>query len=132
MIDPVRDILLIIALGFLTIALIMKLVIWLKPTISHKYCQECTQSEKGSKFCLSCEWPRDVKYPSKYQKGTRDVWFEETGYVSTPIYDGDDMLAGIKVIGPCVIEQRTTTIVVPPEYSVEVSEYGDFIMNVPV
>ena len=72
------------------------------------------------------------KNPSKYQKSTRDVWFEETGYVSTPIYDGDDMLAGIKVIGPCVIEQRTTTIVVPPEYSVEVSEYGDFIMNVPV
>jgi N-methylhydantoinase A len=72
------------------------------------------------------------KDPSKYQKGTRDVWFEETGYVPTPIYDGDDMLAGVKVIGPCVIEQRTTTIVVPPEYSVEVSEYGDFIMNVPV
>jgi len=71
------------------------------------------------------------KDSSRNQKGTRSVWFEETGYLSTPIYDGDNMLAGVKVEGPCIIEQRTTTIVVPPEYDVEVSEYGDFIMNVP-
>ncbi|MFH0814427.1 MAG: hydantoinase/oxoprolinase family protein [Pseudomonadota bacterium] len=76
--------------------------------------------------------PIGDKDTSKYQKGTRDVWFEETGFTPTPIYDGDAMLPGVKVKGPCVIEQRTTTIVVPPEHSVEVSEYGDFMMNVPV
>jgi len=73
-----------------------------------------------------------VKDPRTYQKGTRDVWFEETGYIATPIYDGDGMLAGAEAKGPCIIEQRTTTIVVPPEFSVEVTEYGDFMMTVPV
>ena len=68
----------------------------------------------------------------KYSKGMRDVWFEETGVFSTPIYDGDAMLAGVKVKGPCIIEQKTTTIVVPPEFLVEVTPYGDFFMTVPV
>lgn len=66
-----------------------------------------------------------------YRKAYRDVWFEETGFVSSPIYDGDEVLAGVTFLGPCIIEQRTTTIVVPPNFTVEVSEYGDFIMSVP-
>ena len=71
------------------------------------------------------------KDAEKYSKGKRDVWFEETGFVPTEIYNGDDLCPGLSLEGPCVIEQRTTTIVVPPEFTVEVTKYGDFIMNVP-
>ena len=67
-----------------------------------------------------------------YLKGKRDVFFEEAGgFISTAIYDGDAMKYGNVVEGPAVIEQVTTTIVVPPCYTIEVGRYGDFIMQVP-
>jgi N-methylhydantoinase A len=58
--------------------------------------------------------------------GTRAVWFEETGYGSTPIYDGEGMSPGAVVDGPCVIELATTTIVAHPQCRVTVTEHGDF------
>ena len=65
-------------------------------------------------------------------KGKRDVFFEEAGgFVSTPVYDGEAMKYGNALEGPTIIEQVTTTIVVPPGYTIEVGRYGDFIMKVP-
>lgn len=75
--------------------------------------------------------PTGNKDASTYQTGERSVWFEEINFTETPIYDGDAMLAGVELMGPCIIEQKTTTIVVPPRFTVKVSEYGDFLMNVP-
>lgn len=78
------------------------------------------------------EQPREEKDVSKYVKGKRDVFFEEAGsFVATPIYDGDAMKHGNLVEGPAIVEQRTTTIVVPPGYTVEVTKHGDFLMQVP-
>jgi N-methylhydantoinase A len=67
---------------------------------------------------------------SKYIKGNRDVFFEEKfGFVPTTIFDGDHMVAGNIVEGPAIIEQRTTTVVVPPDARLEVTEYGDYLMK---
>jgi N-methylhydantoinase A len=67
---------------------------------------------------------------SGYVKGQRDVFFEEKfGFVPTTIYDGDRMIAGNLVDGPAVIEQRTTTVIVPPNARLEVTEYGDYLMK---
>jgi N-methylhydantoinase A len=64
-------------------------------------------------------------------KGKRDVFFEEKyGFVPTTIYDGERMEAGNIVDGPAIIEQRTTTVIVPPHARLEVSEYGDYLMKV--
>jgi N-methylhydantoinase A len=63
-------------------------------------------------------------------KGQRDVYYEENGgFVSTPIYDGDRLSAGSTIDGPAVIEESTTTIVVPPAAHLEVTEYGDYMMT---
>jgi N-methylhydantoinase A len=63
-------------------------------------------------------------------KEKRDVFFEEKyGFVPTKIYDGDSMVAGNIVDGPAIIEQRTTTVVVPPDARLEVTEYGDYLMK---
>jgi N-methylhydantoinase A/oxoprolinase/acetone carboxylase beta subunit len=40
------------------------------------------------------------------------------------------MEAGNIVDGPAIIEQRTTTVIVPPHARLEVSEYGDYLMKV--
>jgi len=70
---------------------------------------------------------------SQHLKGKRDVFFEESrGFVSTSIYDGDAMRYGNIVEGPAIIEQRVTTIVVPPGARLEVAKYGDYIMDLPV
>jgi N-methylhydantoinase A len=67
---------------------------------------------------------------SGFVKGKRDVFFEEKfGFVPTTIYDGDRMVAGNIVVGPAIIEQRTTTVVVPPDARLEVTEYGDYLMK---
>lgn len=67
---------------------------------------------------------------SGFVKGKRDVFFEEKiGFVPTTIYDGDHMVAGNIVDGPAIIEQRTTTVVVPPAARLEITEYGDYLMT---
>ena len=49
--------------------------------------------------------------------------------VCMPIYDGDKLLAGDIVKGPCVIEQATATSVIPDGNTVHVDEYGNFIIE---
>lgn len=67
---------------------------------------------------------------SQYIKEHRNVYFEENeGFVSTAIYDGDRMAAGSVVNGPAVIEESTTTIVVPPEARLEVTDYRDYMLT---
>jgi N-methylhydantoinase A len=44
----------------------------------------------------------------------RKVWFPETGFVATPVYDRDQLPADCRIAGPAIIEQMDTTIVVPP------------------
>ena len=67
---------------------------------------------------------------AKYVKGKRDVYFEKKfGFVPTTIYDGDNMVAGNIVTGPAIIEQKTTTVVVPPMARLEVTEYGDYLVK---
>ena len=66
-----------------------------------------------------------------YLKTKRNVYFEETGeFVSTPIYDGDKMEGGCVVVGPAIVEQSTTTIIVPPKAQLEVNPYGDYVIEI--
>ncbi len=77
------------------------------------------------------EYPYEGKDASKHLKGKREVFFEEAdGFVATPIYDGDTMMPGNLIKGPAVVEQRTTTIVVPPGCTLEATSYGDFLIKV--
>jgi N-methylhydantoinase A len=40
----------------------------------------------------------------------RHVWMEESGVVEVPVYRGPDLGPGQSIEGPCVIEEKTTTI----------------------
>ncbi len=67
---------------------------------------------------------------SSFIKEHRNVFFEEDeDFVSTPIYDGDRMSAGSILHGPAVVEESTTTIVVPPEARLEVTEFRDYLLT---
>ena len=54
---------------------------------------------------------------SRAIKGQREAFFEEAGgFVRTCVYDGDLLLSGNVLEGPCIVEEKTTTIVIPPGF----------------
>lgn len=56
-------------------------------------------------------------------KDRRQVWFESTGWVDTPVYDRDELPAGSTFPGPAVIDQLDSTTVVPPGCRGEIDEW---------
>jgi N-methylhydantoinase A len=60
-------------------------------------------------------------------KGRRPAYFAETGgFTEVPVYDGDKFGAGDVVTGPCIIEERMTTLVLPPTETVAVDSDGSY------
>jgi N-methylhydantoinase A len=54
----------------------------------------------------------------------RKVWFSETGFVATPVYDRDRLPAECRLSGPAIIEQMDTTTVVPPRAKLRQDKHG--------
>lgn len=53
----------------------------------------------------------------------RQVYFGETGWVETPVYDRDTLPAGARFSGPAIINQLDSTTVVPPNTHAEIDEW---------
>ena len=49
--------------------------------------------------------------------------------VDTPIYDGEKVLAGNVINGPAIIEETTTTVVIPEAYVCSVDKYKNYILT---
>ena len=58
-------------------------------------------------------------------KGKRQAFFEAR-FMETLVYDVEKLEFGNKVNGPALLEQATTTVVVPPGWMVTCDEYGNF------
>lgn len=62
--------------------------------------------------------------------GSRQVYFDEAGgYVETPVYNREKLLPGARIMGPAVVEQLDSTVVLPPETSSVVDPYLNIITN---
>src|SRR5690606_31060278 len=64
------------------------------------------------------------------RKGTRDVYFPETGFVACPVYGRYALREGAKLRGPAVIEERESTAVVGPDATVTVDRYLNLIIDI--
>ncbi|MFU0506304.1 hydantoinase/oxoprolinase family protein [Pseudaminobacter sp. NGMCC 1.201702] len=63
----------------------------------------------------------------------RPVLFDESPKrIQTPVYRRDTLAAGTVIVGPAVIEQLDSTVLVPPEIKAEVTEYLTIKMTVPL
>jgi N-methylhydantoinase A len=62
----------------------------------------------------------------------RKVWFAETGFVGTPVYDRARLPALCRIAGPAIIEQMDTTTVVPPGARVTNDKLGYLHMELPL
>jgi N-methylhydantoinase A len=56
--------------------------------------------------------------------GKRKVWFPETGFVTTPVYDRERLPARCRITGPAIVEQMDTTTVVPPRAKLASDKLG--------
>lgn len=63
-------------------------------------------------------------------KGTRSVYFEESGgFTESTVYSRSLLPVGSIFMGPAIIEQLDSTVVVPPEFIAEVDAYKNLILT---
>jgi N-methylhydantoinase A len=62
--------------------------------------------------------------------GTRDVHFEHRGFVGTPIYDGTRVRPGNLIVGPAVIEEPWTSIVIFPGQEALLDQYSNYVVEI--
>jgi N-methylhydantoinase A len=66
--------------------------------------------------------------PSAALKRRRSCRFENRE-VDTPVYDGSRLLAGNIIPGPAVIEEPTTTVVVPKSFHCAVDSFKNYLLT---
>jgi N-methylhydantoinase A len=74
--------------------------------------------------------PRNGNNASDALKRKRRVYFKEKGeFVETPCYDGDKLRHGHVIKGPAIIEEKKTTVVIPPRSKVTVDAYENYLVT---
>ncbi len=72
----------------------------------------------------------DGKPSSAALMGTRKAYFNKPkGMTETPIYLGNELRYNNKFLGPAIIEDETSTTVVPPDKKVSVTKYGSYLIE---
>lgn len=68
------------------------------------------------------------KDTSKALKGRRKVYFaQDGGFIDTPIYDGDELIHGNVLEGPAIVEEKATSVVIPPKFEFQVDKHGNYV-----
>jgi N-methylhydantoinase A len=65
----------------------------------------------------------------KAVKSRRSVDFIEAGVHEATIYDGDALEPGMSLVGPAIIEEAGTTIVIQPGLPCRVDDYGNYLIE---
>lgn len=73
------------------------------------------------------ESPRQPSDASHALKNNRQVFFYGK-FMSTPVYDGLLLVHGNIVFGPAIVEEPTTTIVVPPDFDLTCDSHDNYLL----
>ena len=64
------------------------------------------------------------------RRGSRSCLFQGDAWrADTPVYDWDRMEPGHTLAGPALVDDRTTTVLVPPGFSCEVDPYRNLVLR---
>ncbi|MES2415646.1 MAG: hydantoinase/oxoprolinase family protein [Pseudomonadota bacterium] len=63
-------------------------------------------------------------------KRHKDVFFRETGFVKTAVYDREKLLAGNRIEGPALIEEHASTTVLWPDDKLLVDPFGNLDITI--
>jgi len=76
--------------------------------------------------------PLSAANPDSALKRQRKAYFKELGgFVETSCYDGNKMKPGYIIKGPAIIEETTTTVVIPPACKAVVDAYENYLVSLP-
>lgn len=64
-----------------------------------------------------------VKQELPEPKERREVYFGTHGWLTTPVFDRDELAAGTTFVGPAIINQLDSTTLVPPATRAEIDEW---------
>ena len=63
-------------------------------------------------------------------RSERPVFFREAGgAISTRVFDRDSLAVGQAVLGPAIIEEWSSTILVPPEWIAQTDQEGNLVLT---
>ncbi|MGH2559679.1 MAG: hydantoinase/oxoprolinase family protein [Thermomicrobiales bacterium] len=81
-------------------------------------------------FHLSREGAREGD-ATEARKKEREIYFTTpgAGYQICPVYDRYKLCPGATFSGPCVVEEREATVVVPPDCTVDVDGYRNLVIT---
>ena len=55
---------------------------------------------------------------------------EKGGSIDTPVYGRDELLPGVELAGPAVIEERESSAVLPPGCGARAADHGSLLVEV--
>jgi N-methylhydantoinase A len=67
---------------------------------------------------------------ASHRAGLRDCYFGDAVPVPTPIYKARNLAPGLRIEGPAIIEEPTTTLVVFPNMSATMSAAGNYLLQI--
>jgi N-methylhydantoinase A len=73
--------------------------------------------------------PRTGRNVEAAVKGRREVDFVEAGIHQATIYNGDALEPGMSFVGPAIIEESGTTVVLPPGLPCHIDNYGNYCIQ---
>ena len=75
-------------------------------------------------------WPEWHAGDDAKAHATRDTYFSSLGKTSTiPVYNRDDLARDQKISGPAIVEEWTTTTVIPPKWDLLVDRIGNLVLT---
>ena len=86
----------------------------------------CTLSTEPLRFASVADSTHPV---SIAESGERRAYFEQLGFVTTPVYDGGRIDNGHIVNGPAIIERMGDSVVVPPGMIAAMDEYRSLLLQ---
>jgi len=58
-----------------------------------------------------------------------DVYFKDVKWVSCPFYDREDLPYETRIEGPAIIEEYTSTTVIPPDFEASIDQYSNIVIT---
>lgn len=68
--------------------------------------------------------------PATAPSGTRTALFDEHAALATAVYRGDRIRVGDAIDGPAIVEEETTTLVLPPGARAQLTPAGSYLVEV--
>ncbi len=82
-----------------------------------------TKKPKTQKYALGSPSAEHAR------KGKRPAWFDNR-MMTVPVYDGLALSPGNQLPGPAIVEQPTTTIVLPGDTQLSCDEWGNYLLSI--